>query len=92
MAVGHSGIHDLIGKGRGRWCWPKVKGKVLKHEVLRNTFRANFLARLRSWMVEQGPDRLPLFLRRADGRSVHEKLGRQPAQPLMPDAELINAT
>lgn len=91
----HVHLHCLVtfgglDEGRGRWCWPKTKGKALGHRVLRNTFRRNFLATLKAWMQKMG-------------RSVyHQSFGVLTAdlyakswvvnqQPPTVDAELINA-
>ena len=56
----HPHVHCLVtfgglDEGRGRWCWPRHKNKLLGHRRLRNTFRANFLRALREWMT--GPER-----------------------------------
>lgn len=55
----HVHVHCLVtfgglDEGRGRWCWPRTKDKLLGHRVLRNTFRRIFLDFLEKWMQEQG--------------------------------------
>ena len=56
----HVHLHCLVtfgglDEGRGRWSWPRSKARLLGHRVLRNTFRRNFLAGLKSWMTRMGP-------------------------------------
>ena len=55
----HPHVHCLVtfgglDEGRGRWCWPRYKNKLLGHRRLRNAFRANFLRALKAWMTGLG--------------------------------------
>ena len=56
----HPHVHCLVtfgglDKKRGQWQWPKYKDKLVGHRKLCNTFRANFLRRLKAWMTNSGP-------------------------------------
>jgi hypothetical protein len=91
----HVHVHCLVtfgglDEGGGRWCWPKVKGKLLGHRVLRNTFRRNFLANLRTWMTEMGSGvyHQSFGVLTAD---LYAKSWVVNQQPPMVDADLINA-
>ena len=91
----HPHVHCLVtfgglDEGRGRWCWPGYKDKLVGHRKLCNTFRANFLAALKGWMSKAGRG----IYHQSYGvltAGLDEKRWVVNQQPPTMDAEVINA-